>query len=76
MDETTAVKVSRAISSGNWEDEFTLSNQAIEVLIVGSLNAQVASADVIDGLVIDHETAVGVLEGGVGGEDRVVWLDH
>lgn len=60
----------------DWEDEFTLSNQTVEVLIVGSLNAQVATADVVDGLVIDHEAAVGVLEGGMGGKDRVVWLNH
>ena len=34
------------------------------------------SADVVDGLVVHHEGAVGVLEGGVGREDRVVRLDH
>ena len=32
-------------------------------------------ADVIDGLVVNHEGAVGVLQGGVGGQDGVVRLD-
>jgi len=40
-----------------------------------SFNVQIAAADLVDGLVVDHESAVGVLEGGVRGEDRVVWLD-
>ena len=50
----------------------TLSDQAIEVLVVRSFNAKVAAADVVDGLIVDHETAVGVLKGRVGGQDRVV----
>lgn len=56
--------------------EFTLSNETIQVLIVGSLDTEVASADVIDSLVVDHETAVGMLKGGVSGQDGVVWLDN
>lgn len=53
-----------------------MSNQTIEVLIVRSLNAQVSSADVVDGLIVDHETAVRVFKGGMSGEDGVVWLNH
>ena len=41
-----------------------------------SFDVQVFPADVVDGLVVHHEGAVGVLEGGVGREDRVVRLDH
>ncbi len=37
---------------------------------------KVAATDVIDGLVVDHEATVGVLEGGVSGENGVVWLDN
>lgn len=54
----------------------TLSNETVQVLVVGALDAKVPSANVVDGLVIDHEAAVRVLEGGVGGENRVVWLNH
>jgi hypothetical protein len=56
--------------------KLTLSDQAVQVLVVGTLNAEVTAADVVDGLVVNHEGAVGVLEGGVGGEDRVVGLDN
>jgi hypothetical protein len=52
-----------------------LSDQPIEVFIVGSLNAQVSSTDVVYCLVVDHEAAIGVLKGGVSGKNRVVGLD-
>jgi hypothetical protein len=54
----------------------TLCNEAIEVLVVGALNSKIAAADIVDGLVVDHKAAVRVLEGGVRGEDRVVWLNN
>ncbi len=54
----------------------TLSDQAVQVLIVRALKTQVSSADVVDRLVIDHEGTVRVLKGGVGGKNRVVWLDN
>ena len=47
----------------------------IQVGVGWALNVEVATADVVDGLVVDHEGTVGVLQGGVGGQDRVVWLD-
>jgi hypothetical protein len=53
----------------------TLGNQAVQVLVVGTLDTEVAAADIVDGLVVDHEGTVGVLEGGVGGEDGVVRLN-
>jgi hypothetical protein len=63
--------------SGKFSGSYpTLSNQAVQVLVVGTLQAEVAAADVINGLVVDHEGAVGVLEGGVGGEDGVVRLNN
>jgi hypothetical protein len=56
-------------------DNHTLCDETVQVLVVGALDTEVPSADVVDGLVVDHEGAVGVLEGGVGGENGVVWLD-
>lgn len=55
--------------------KLTLGDEAVEVLVVGALKTQVATADVVNGLVVDHEGAVRVLEGSVGGEDRVVRLN-
>jgi len=52
-----------------------LSNESIEIVVAGSLTAQVAAAQVEDGLVVDHEGAVGVLERRVRRQDRVVRLD-
>ena len=53
----------------------TLCDQAIQILVIGSLDAQVSTADIVDRLIVNHEAAVGVLEGGVGCQDRVVWLN-
>ncbi len=49
-----------------------LSDQTVEVGVGGTFDVQVAATDVVDGLVVDHEGAVGVLQGGVGGQDGVV----
>jgi len=54
----------------------TLCDETVQVLVVGTLNSQVAAADVVDGLVIDHEGAIGVLEGCVRSEDGVVWFNN
>ena len=52
-----------------------LADQTVQVGVGGSLDVQVATADVVDGFVVDHEGTVGVLEGGVGCQDRVVGLN-
>ena len=52
-----------------------LSDQTVQVGVRWPFNVEVATADVVDGLVVDHEGAIGVLQGGVGRQDRVVWLD-
>jgi hypothetical protein len=53
-----------------------LSNETVEVLIVGSFDTQIAAAYIIDSLVVHHETTVRVLQGGVGGQDWVVRFHH
>ena len=52
-----------------------LTNQTVQVGVGGALDVQVATADVIDGFVVDHEGAVRVFQGSVGGQDGVVGLD-
>ena len=52
-----------------------LGDEPIQVLIVGALDAEVSPADVVDGLVINHETTVRVLQGGVSRENGVVRLN-
>ena len=53
-----------------------LSDESVQVGVGRTLYVQVPPTDVVDSLVVDHEGAVGVLEGGVGGEDGVVRLNH
>ena len=53
-----------------------MSNEAIEILVVGTFNAKVTAANVVDGLIVHHEAAVRVLESGMSSQDRVVWLNH
>jgi len=51
-----------------------LSNEPIQVCVRGSLNIKIPSTNIIDGLIVHHEGAVGVFQRGVCGEDRVVRL--
>eukprot|EP00955_Chlamydomonas_euryale_P116152 366399-Chlamydomonas_euryale.AAC.58 len=51
-----------------------LGNQAVQVGIAGFLNVQLAAADVIDGLIVEHERNIGVLQQRVRGQHRVVRL--
>jgi hypothetical protein len=53
-----------------------LSNEAVEVLIVGTGDVQAATADVIDGFVVDEERAVRVLDGAVCRQNSVVRLHN
>ena len=53
-----------------------MADQTVEVGVGWPLNVQVAAADVIDGLIVHHEGTVRVLQGGVGGQDGVVGLNH
>ncbi len=58
---------------GNRADH--LANQAVQVAVAGTLNVEVAAADIEDRLIVHHEAAVGVLQCAMGGEDAVVGLD-
>uniref|UniRef100_A0AAG5DK92 Secreted protein n=1 Tax=Anopheles atroparvus TaxID=41427 RepID=A0AAG5DK92_ANOAO len=53
-----------------------LPDQPVQVGVGWPLDVQVAPADVVDRLIVDHERAVRVLERGVRGQDGVVRLDH
>jgi hypothetical protein len=53
-----------------------LSNQTVQMLIARAGDIQIATADVVDRLIINEEGAVGVLDGTVGGENSVVRLNN
>ena len=52
-----------------------MSDQSVQVGVSGSLNVKISSTDIIDGFVVEHDTNIGVLEEGMGGEDGVVWFN-
>mmetsp|Transcript_9845 Transcript_9845/g.30344 ORF Transcript_9845/g.30344 Transcript_9845/m.30344 type:complete len:289 (-) Transcript_9845:97-963(-) len=53
-----------------------LGDQTVEVGVVRALNVETATADIIDGLIVQHERDVGVLEQRMGGQGAVVRLHH
>merc|ERR1712227_639288 len=71
IDVESSIKPERGGDGGD-----DLTNHPVEVGVGWTVDVQVPTADVVDGLIVDHEGAVGVLEGGVGGEDGVVGLHH
>ena len=75
MDETTVYTIVSIPHTAGETDDRTLSNETVQVLVVGALNAQVPATDIIGGLVVDHEAAIRVLKSCVCGENRVVWLN-
>merc|ERR1712072_1653649 len=60
---------------GGSEGRDDLGDQSVQVGVGGALNVEVAAADVIDSLVVEHDGDVGVLEERVSGQDRVVGLN-
>ena len=62
-------------SEGGGDGRDDLGNQTVEVGKAGGGDPQVLLANVIDGLVIDHERTIRVLEGGMGRQYGIVWLD-
>merc|ERR1719158_161775 len=53
-----------------------LGQQSVEVRVRRALDSEVPAADVVQGLVVNHERDVGVLHHRVGAEAGVVGLDH
>jgi len=62
-------------TEGGGQGGDNLSDESVQVGVGGALNVEVAAADVIDGLVVEHDGDVGVLKEGVGREHGVVGLD-
>ena len=75
--ELVEIDVQRSIEAeGGSNTGDDLGDETVEVLVVRTLKAEVTATDVVDGIVVDHERAVAVLERGVGGEDGVVRLHN
>ena len=58
------------------ETSLYLRHKPVEVGVGWALNIKGATADVIDGLIVEKDSHVSVLKEGVGGQDTVVWLNN
>ena len=63
-------------SEGSGQRGDNLSNESVQVGVGWSLDVQVSSADIVDGLVIKDDCDISVLKEGMGGEHGVVWLNN
>ena len=73
--ELRQIDVQSAVETeGSSDTRDHLSDDTVKVGVGAVLNVEVAVADIVHSLVIDHEGTVGVLKHAVGCEDGVVWL--
>jgi len=63
-------------SEGSSQGGDNLGNESVQVGVGWSLNVEVSSADIIDGLVIKDDSDIGMLKEGMSGQDGVVWLNN
>jgi len=63
-------------SEGSGERGDNLSDESVQVGVGWSLDIEVSSGNIVDGLVIEDNGDIGVLKKRVGGEDGVVWLNN
>jgi len=62
-------------TEGSGQGGDNLGDEAVQVGVGGALDIEVAAADIVDGLVVEHDGNIGVLKEGVGGEHGVVGLN-
>jgi len=70
------IDVQRAIKAeGRRQGRDNLRKEPVQVRVCWSLNVEIATADIVKGLVVQHDGHIGVLEERVDAEHSVVWLD-
>ena len=67
----STIKTERGSNGGD-----NLTNQTIQIGISWPLNIQITTADIVNSLVVNHESTIGMIQSGVGGQDGVVGLHH
>jgi len=63
-------------SEGSGKGGDNLGNESVQVGVGWSLDIEISSADIIDGLVIKDDSDIGMLKEGMSGQDGVVWLNN
>ena len=75
--ELVQINVESAIKpQGRSDGADNLGDETVQVLVAGTRDIEVALADVVDGLIVNKEGAVGVLDGAVGRQDGIVGLNN
>merc|ERR1719251_189929 len=75
--ELSQVNIESSVKSQRGRDGgHNLTDQSVEVGVGRTLHIEISPADVVDCLVVNHEGAVGMLQSGMGSQNRVVRLDH
>lgn len=75
--ELVEIDIQRTVKTeGGGDGRHDLGDESVQVLEVGAGNVERTTADVVDGLVVNEESAVRVLNGRVGGEHSIVGLDN
>jgi hypothetical protein len=75
--ELVKIDVQSAIETdGSGDGRDDLSNQTVKMLVGRTWDIEVSAADIVDGLVIDKEGTVGILNCAVGSKDGVVWFNN
>ena len=67
----STIKTERGSNGGD-----NLTNQTIQVGVGWPLNIQITTADIVNSLVVNHESTIGMIQSGVGGQDGVVGLNN
>merc|ERR1711982_169223 len=63
-------------SKGCSDGRDNLANHAVEIRIRWSFNIKIPTADVINSLIINHESTIRMLKGSMGGQNSVVRLNN
>merc|ERR1719317_1394491 len=63
-------------SKGSSDGRDNLANHAVEIRIRWSFNIQIPAADIINSLIINHESTIRMLKGSMGGQNSVVRLNN
>ena len=63
-------------SEGSGDGGDDLTNQSVKIGVGWSFDIQVTSADIVDSLIINHESTVRVFKGSMGCQNRIVGFNN
>ena len=64
----------KAERGSNGRDNLT--NQTIQIGVSWPFNIQITAANIVNSLVVNHESTIRMIQSGVGGQNRVVGLNN